>query len=464
MATVTKINDTTYKVEVLTGVDSKGKKLRKFTTIKLESKPNTQKADKELQSKVALFEDHAKNGLILDNKITLAAYINRWLPLQELEPKTLYRYKEMLNSRIIPAIGHIKISELQPLQLEEFYRNLKEEGMRLDNKYIANDELISTLSGYKKKEISEITKIPLRTIESMLARNTLSAKTANNLCHYLKLKLNDNFTLSGEPKALSDRTILHHHRLISSILTHAVQSQIILTNPCSRMKAPKTKNKKISFYSEVQTKELLAALETENIKYKIMVLLDVFTGLRIGELMGLTWNDINFKTCMISVNKASQYLPSIGTFKKSTKNESSNRKMTVPKSIIEALKEYRKWWLEQKVKCGDQWIEESNNLFVKWNGEPAYTYELTKWFPKFLSRHDLPHITPHGLRHTCATLLSASGLPVASISKRLGHSRTSTTMDIYIKSLESVDNLAADLLEKSLLTPKVMNNKKTKNN
>lgn len=460
MATVTKINDTTYKVEVLTGVDSKGKKLRKFTTIKLESKPNTQKAEKELQTKVALFEDHAKNGLILDNKITFAAYVNRWIPLQELEPKTLYRYEEMLNSRIIPAIGHIKISELQPLQLEEFYKNLKEEGIRLDNKYIANDELISALSDYKKKEISEKAKIPLRTIESMLARNTVSAKTANTLCDNLKLKLNDYFTLSGEPKALSDRTILHHHRLISSILTHAVQSQIMLTNPCSRMKSPKTKNKKISFYSEQEAKNLIADLENENIKYRTMVLLDIFTGLRIGELMGLTWDDVDFKTCIITVNKASQYLPKKGNFEKDTKNESSNRKMTVPKPVIEAIKKYRKWWLEQEVKCGDQWIKGSNHLFIKWNGEPAYTYELTKWFPKFLSRHNLPHITPHGLRHTCATLLSASGLPIANISKRLGHSRTSTTMDIYIKSLESVDNMAADLLEKSLLTKKSKGKKK----
>ncbi len=460
MATVTKINDTTYKVEVLVGVDVKGKKLRKFTTIKLESKPNTQKAEKELQSKVALFEDHAKNGLILDNKITFAAYVNRWIPLQELEPKTLYRYQEMLNSRIIPAIGHIKISELQPLQLEEFYKNLKEEGIRLDNKYIANDELISALSGYKKKEISEKAKIPQRTIESMLARNTVSAKTANTLCENLKLKLNDYFTLSGEPKALSDRTILLHHRLISSILTHAVQSQMIMTNPCSRMKAPKTKNKKISFYSEQQTKDLIAALETEDIKYKTMVLLDIFTGLRIGELMGLTWDDVDFKSCMITVNKASQYLPSMGTFEKGTKNESSNRKMTVPKPIIEVLKKYRTWWLEQQVKCGDQWTNGANHLFVKWNGEPAYTYELTEWFPEFLKRHNLPHITPHGLRHTCATLLSASGLPIASISKRLGHSRTSTTMDIYIKSLESVDNMAAELLEKSLLSNKKSKNKK----
>ncbi len=460
MATVTKINDSTYKVEVLTGVDSKGKKLRKFTTIKLESKPNTQKAEKELQSKIALFEDQAKNGLILDQKITLAAYINKWIPLQELEPKTLFRYKEMINSRIIPALGHIKLNELKPLHLEEFYKNLKENGIRLDNKYIAKDELILSLREYKKKEISERSRVPLRTIESLMAKNTVTAKTANIFCNNLELKLNDSFLLAGEPQALSDRTILHHHRLISSILTHAVQSQIILANPCSRMKAPKTKNKRISFYSEEQTKELLAALETEHIKYKTMVLLDIFTGLRIGELMGLTWNDVDFKACMITVNKASQYLPSMGTFEKSTKNESSNRKMTVPKSIIAALKEYRKWWLEQKVKCGDQWTEESNNLFVKWNGEPAYTYELTKWFPEFLVRHKLPHITPHGLRHTCATLLSASGLPIANISKRLGHSRTSTTMDIYIKSLESVDNMAADLLEKSLLTKKSKGKKK----
>ncbi len=460
MATVTKINDSTYKVEVLVGVDVKGKKLRKFATIKLDSKPNTQKAEKELQLKVALFEEEAKNGQILDKKITFAAYVDKWIPLQELAPKTLYRYKEMLNSRIIPSIGHIKLCELQPLHLEEFYKNLKEEGIRLDNKYIAKEKLIAELKGLKKKEIAEKVKIPLRTIESLMALNTVSAKTANTFCDKLQIKITDYFEISGGVNSLSDRTILHHHRLISSILTHAVQSQVILTNPCSRMKAPKTKNKKISFYTAKQTKDLLAALENEDIKYKTMVLLDVFTGLRIGELMGLTWDGIDFKSGTITVNKSSQYLPKIGVFEKDTKNESSNRKMTVPKPIIDALKQYRKWWLEQQVKCGDQWIEGSNHLFIKWNGELAHTYNLTKWFPDFLKRHKLPHITPHGLRHTCATLLSASGLPIASISKRLGHSRTSTTMDIYIKSLESVDNMAAELLEKSLLDKKTTRKKK----
>ena len=72
---------------------------------------------------------------------------------------------------------------------------------------------------------------------------------------------------------------------------------------------------------------------------------------------------------------------------------------------------------------------------------------ISKWFPKFLDRHNLSLITFHALRHSAATLLIAWGLPVSLVSKFLGHARTSTTQDIYVKSLKSVELLAAEMME-----------------
>ena len=107
---------------------------------------------------------------------------------------------------------------------------------------------------------------------------------------------------------------------------------------------------------------------------------------------------------VISVTKASQHISGIGTFEKAPKNESSVRRISIPAPIVSLLKEYRKHWLSMQLAAGDLW-QKSNKLFVTWDGRPMFTYTLTNWFPEFLKRHNLPKITPHGLRHTMASLL-----------------------------------------------------------
>jgi integrase len=94
-------------------------------------------------------------------------------------------------------------------------------------------------------------------------------------------------------------------------------------------------------------------LDSEELKYKVMVLLDVFSGLRLGELMGLNWANIDMECNSVEVVRASQYLRGMGTFEKKPKNETSVRKITIPAPVIALLKEYRKEWLAQKVSCGD---------------------------------------------------------------------------------------------------------------
>lgn len=176
----------------------------------------------------------------------------------------------------------------------------------------------------------------------------------------------------------------------------------------------------------------------------------VFAGLRIGELMGLTWENIDFENNAIDIVRASQYITGKGTFEKQPKNETSIRRISMPAPIMSILKEYRIWWLEQKIKCGDLW-KNSDRLFVTWDGQPMFIYTLTNWFPDFLKRHNLPKITPHGLRHTMASLLDAQGMETSKISKRLGHARISTTLDIYTHVFKKADTAAADLLERTLL-------------
>ncbi len=179
-------------------------------------------------------------------------------------------------------------------------------------------------------------------------------------------------------------------------------------------------------------------------------LLDVFTDARLGELMGLEWDNIDMDNNIVEIAKASQHTVEKGTFDKKPKNESSIRKISIPEPVKQILREYRVWWLKQKVLAGEDW-EDTNKLFATQYGRPMFPYALSGWLPKFLEEHNLPKITPHGLRHTMATVLASQGLPVTAISHRLGHARTSTTMDIYVHALQSADTAASDYLQEALL-------------
>ena len=115
------------------------------------------------------------------------------------------------------------------------------------------------------------------------------------------------------------------------------------------------------------------------------------------------------------------------------------------------FKEYQKKQLEQRLKCGDKWVE-TNRLFIQWNGAPMHPDSITGWFRKFLKRKELPYITFHGLRHTHATLLIAQGLDVRTVSNRLGHAQTSTTLNIYAHSFARMDREASDKIDNLLYT------------
>ncbi|PJI08326.1 MULTISPECIES: site-specific integrase [Clostridium] len=405
MAAIQKRGKNSYRLTVSCGYDKQGKKIRKYKTIDLSHiKPNKQL--EEARKQFVLFENEVKKGLYLDaGKITFEEFIDKWLKdyaEPELAPKTLFRYKELLRTRIIPALGHIKLNKLQPTHLVEFYNNLREDGIRADGKH----------------------------------------------------------------GGLSERTILHHHRLISSILTCAVQWQFILNNPASRVKAPKVEKKEARHFDIEQTEYILELMENQPLKYRLAIYLDIYGGMRLGELAGLKWNDVDFDNMLIRIDESLQHVTGKGTFEKSTKNETSNRIISVPKTVISLLRQYKVWQNGEKAKLGNLWHDEYDNIFTTRDGKPIYPGTISSWFHKFIKNHNeaimkdsntskddkvkylLDNVNFHGLRHTSATILINQGIDVTTVSKRLGHARTSTTTDIYSHSLQRADRSAADKLEK----------------
>ena len=379
-----------FRLIVYAGYVVQGKQIRHKKTIKFEAK--TEKAKlREAKKALGMFQSEVEKGQYFGSaKMTFKEFVDWWLQDYaevdgNLAPKTLYRYKEILNSRIIPALGHMKITEIRPMHLIKFYKSLQQDGIRKD------------------------------------------AKTGG----------------------LSNKTILQHHAIISSILGDAVQWEVIPFSPAAKVTPPKVKKAEVAYYDEEETAALLAALEKEPpeaLRYKVAVILALTTGCRRGELLGLEWSDIDFENSIINIQRAAQYLTGVGHFTKEPKNDSSKRIIPIPTSMITLLKKYKAYQSQEKLKVGDLW-KGSNKLFLTWEGRPMYPGTISQWFKKFLQRHKLKEITFHGLRHTAATLLIGKGVGDRIVASLLGHADPSTTKSIYAKSLKSAERAAADLME-----------------
>ncbi len=381
-----------YRLTVAEGFDLSGKPMIHRKTV------HGTKKDAEVE--LAKFVTEVQNGLVVDGKsLRFSEFTEIWkrdYGSKELAPTTYKRYCRILETRLLPYFGHFYINKIRPTDIMKFYDLLEK--------------------------------------DTQLVR-----KKGNNG--------------SKTKKPLSGKTILEHHRLLRAMLHKAVYWQLIVANPAERVQAPKARKPKRKSYDDEQTKILLENLEKlsiEETKYKVAIILTVFTGVRLGELMGLEWQDVDFKNGIISINRSSQYLSDMGVFTKTPKTESSIREIAIPEFIISLLEEYKLWYEEQKSIYGELWTN-SDRLFVQADGKPMHPSSISKWFVRYVSTIGLPVINFHGLRHTNASLLVAQNVDIAVISARLGHAQISTTLDFYVHPLLSHNRKAGYALENLLL-------------
>ena len=381
-----------YRLTVSEGFDLNGNPMIHRKTV------HGTKRDAEVE--LAKFVTEVQNGLVVDGKsLKFSEFTEIWkrdYGSKELAPSTYKRYCRMLETRLLPYFGHFYINKIRPTDIMKFY--------------------------------------------DLLEKDTQLIRKKGN-----------NGTKTKKP--LSGKTILEHHRLLRAMLHKAVYWQLVVSNPAERVQPPKARKPKRKSYDDEQTKILLENLEllsSEDTKYKVAIILTVFTGVRLGELMGLEWQDVDFKNGIISINRSSQYLSDMGVFTKVPKTESSIREIAIPEFIISLLEEYKLWYEEQKSVYGELWTN-SDRLFVQADGKPMHPSTISKWFVKYVGQIGLPVINFHGLRHTNASLLVAQNIDIAVISARLGHAQISTTLDFYVHPLLSHNRKAGYALENLLL-------------
>ncbi len=438
----------TYKLIVCTGYNTTGKKLRKTKTIKVNEGLTSKQLEKELNTQCVLFEEEVLNGTYLDGaKVTFADFTKQWLKDYaeiNLAPTTLLSYK-MILKRILPAIGHIKLGKLQPHHLVQFYNNLNGDNVWLDSRYTPTERLKKYLEPLTVSQIIETTGISSKTCQRLKAGKSTNYRTTQKLCNAYKLNADRMFICTSNKK-LSDKTVRNHHILICSILSTAVKWNIIERNPATRVDTKKPKKTKAKYYDDKQVATMLNALKDEPLMYVAMVYLTVDIGLRRGEVTGLEWDDINFDTCEINIDKQRHYIVGLGTINSTPKTEAGERVVTASKTAISILKEYKRQQSEDRLKLGTAWKNEPH-VFLHEDGSSISPQRPYKWFVDFLKRHNLPKITFHQLRHTNASLMISAGTDPVTLSGRLGHSDKTVTLNTYSHIIRSKEAQVANKMD-----------------
>lgn len=249
----------------------------------------------------------------------------------------------------------------------------------------------------------------------------------------------------GREGPIAAGTLEYLYRILKNIFTRATEWRIIKHNPVADVKRPKVMAKEIEVYDENEISLLFAALEKEPLHWQILILLAITTGLRRGELVGLEWKHIDLDTGIIEVKQSISLSENGERIITEPKTKKSKRKISLPDSIMDSLKEYYLYSRKKKLTLGDAWKGgEHFFVFSNWEGNAYYPETPYLWFRSFLKKNNLRYIRFHDLRHTSATLLINQGVHAKIISERLGHASITTTMNVYGHALQSADREAAN--------------------
>lgn len=445
MASIRK-RGTSYQVTVSNGRRADGSQIIETATYIPEPGMTDRQIKKALEAFVVDFERAVKSGQnVKGKKMNLkelsALYLKDMEPEEgkednPLELTTWTVYKGILQNRIIPKLGHIKIGDIIQKTINDYSKELRKDGARLD-----------------KKE-----------------------------------------------GGLSEATIQKDRNLISSMLNYAVGEGLLEINPLlyagRQVKTKKsTKEYEIEYFTIEQTKWFLWALDNEieikhaahyrnhkngnryyvpeytqtwklSLMWKAYFYLNLFVGDRKGENISFTWEDIDLETGEISINKSTAYADG-KIIHKSTKTNQS-RTPIVPPVVTNILKQWKKEQMEMSLALGTYWQGyrgkdfNKNYIFIQDNGKQVHPSSPYHKFKKIVriyndnvaadeSKKIPAGATQHHLRHTAASILIANGMDPRSVAGVLGHANPTTTLNIYSYFFKTKNKEAANIMETSLV-------------
>ena len=257
-------------------------------------------------------------------------------------------------------------------------------------------------------------------------------------------------------RKVKPNTVIHYHAIIHSALKYAVKTDMLVQNVADKVDRPKKNSFQPVFLSAEEMQKMFEALR--GTKLELPVLVAAFYGFRRGEVLGLKWDAIDFERGTISVIRTVTTITLDG---KQTEIEQQSAKTKSSLRTLPLIGIFREYFLQvkeaqelNKQVCGNCYNHEYDGfVFVDELGERMRANYLTSAFPKFLEDHGLRRMRFHDLRHSCASLLLANGVPLKHIQEWLGHSDFTTTANIYAHLDYKSKITSAQAMETGLALP-----------
>lgn len=323
------------------------------------------------------------------------------------------------------------------------------------NQYESNPQLISStvmFADYLNIWLSEarikVDKVTYQHYEDMVKTHIrpyfkeLNIKIIDINRQVLQNYFNDKFEhgrIDGKG-GLSAKTLRHHKNIIHQALELAVINNQITANPCVNITLPKLEKNTYEFFNLAETKEFLKAVKNERL-YPLYFITALY-GLRRSEVLGIKWDSIDISTKRLTIQHTRTRCNEI-IEKDKTKTKSSLRSFPLSDDIVDLFIKLKNEEKTNKRLWGKEYIK--NDYVFKWeNGKPYDPDYITHTFAKTLKKYGFKHISFHGLRHSCGSMLNEQGFTLKDIQEWLGHADIQTTANIYLhldtKRKENISN------------------------
>ena len=369
---------TYWEAQVTVGTDpGSGRQIRKTYTGKTQ---------KEVAQKMQAAATAVQEGDFFEpSKITLGAWFDLWFKDYCGDKKylTVKQYKSMTDTHIRPALGSVKLSKLTPPQIQGFYNELQRTGRTV------------------KEKDPKTGKISTR-------QEPLSAKTVKNI-----------------------------HGILSKALSTAVDVGYIKNNPTERVTLPRVEKTQIVPLTDQQVKAFMAACTGHDFERVFKLIL--FTGLREGEALGLTWDCVDFDAGTLKITKQLQKRPERdGGYTFAPLKNDKARTITAAPFVMQLLREQYRAQTAQRLQAGEVWQgwqsakeRETGLVFTRDNGRHLDVTMVYKAYKKLAGQIGAPDSRVHDLRHTYAVLSLQNGDPIKTVQDNLGHATAAFTLDVY---------------------------------
>lgn len=368
-----------YRFTSCLGRDENGKQIRKYTTWTPPEGMTPAKAKKAAEAAAAVWEQELRSG------------VQKEMP-EAAVPKEEQRddFVTFANEVWFPL--QVKGNNRKPTTISFYQSTLK-----LINPYF---------EGYCIQEIRPID------IQKFLS--------------YLRTDYKGRFQRGLQPKSVH-----HAYNTLNLIFGFAEDQEIIQKNPMAKVKSPKKEKKPVDAFTPEQAKEFFALLDDCELEFQCMMKLLLTCGVRRGELVGFQWRDIDRDKGTISVRRNVSYTVKSGVVVGTPKTVNGIRAIPLIPSVLALLEQLKEQTQEAyHVDVSEAFIFPSKESLF----EARTPNAITRTLNRFMERHNLPMLSPHDLRHSCATLLLANGADIKSVQQILGHADASTTLNFYVKA------------------------------